>query len=84
MAGSYLHKTPSQNPDSQTTWTISFWIKRCKLTSEQWVLTAEHGDTGNNFTAVYFAANDTLIWREEVSGSDVEDLSSSDEENNEE
>ena len=71
MAGSYLHKTPSQNPDSQTTWTISFWIKRCKLTSEQWVLTAEHGDTGNNFTAVYFAANDTLIWREEVSGSDV-------------
>ena len=71
MAGSYLHKTPSQNPDSQTTWTISFWIKRCKLSSEQWVLTAEHGDTGNNFTAVYFAANDTLIWREEVSGSDV-------------
>tara|TARA_R100001594_G_scaffold12250_2_gene27365 strand:+ start:243 stop:1577 length:1335 start_codon:yes stop_codon:yes gene_type:complete len=71
MAGSYLHKTPSQNPDSQTTWTISFWIKRCKLTSEQWILTAEHGDTGNTGTFVYFNATDELIWREEVSGSDV-------------
>jgi len=63
--------TPGSAPTSSTTWTVSFWIKRSLLADEQWVMCAEQGDTGNNFTALYFAANDTLIWREEVSGSDV-------------
>jgi hypothetical protein len=63
--------TPGSAPTSSTTWTVSFWIKRGLLEDEQWVICAEQGDTGNNFTALYFAANDTLIWREEVSGGDV-------------
>ena len=59
-------------PTSSQTWTLSFWIKRSKLSSTQFFFNT---DGGNEEDRLHFDSSDRLIWFEQDSaGSTVADL----------
>jgi len=51
-------------PTSSQTWTLSFWIKRSKLSSTQFFFNT---DGGNEEDRLHFDSNDRLIWFEQNS-----------------
>ena len=68
MATTQLTQTPT-NTNSRQKFTISFWLKRSKLSSEQCVWTTRL-DSGNN-TLFKFNANDTFTFKCNKSNADA-------------
>ena len=61
----YLNRTFG-TPTSSQTWTLSFWIKRCKIGSAtEFVFNT---DGGNEEDRLQFSSSDTLTWFEQNSG----------------
>ena len=60
MANSYLSRTPG-TATSLTTWTLSFWIKRSQIGTDQRIIS--QGSTNNNFMEIAFDS-DSLRWRQ--------------------
>jgi len=60
MANSYLSRTPG-TATSLTTWTLSFWIKRSQIGTDQRIIS--QGSTSNNFMEIAFDS-DSLRWRQ--------------------
>ena len=56
----YLERTPS-SASSRTTWTLSFWIKRCELGRTQGLFCV-NGSDNNTLTEFMFASGNNLIW----------------------
>ena len=66
----YLTRTFG-TPTSSQKWTLSFWVKRCKLGSTEFVFNT---DGGNEEDRLQFNSGDTLTWYEQNSsaGTDAE------------
>jgi len=56
-------------PTDADKWTLSVWIKRGNLSVFQCI--ADAASDGNNYTEIYFAADDKLYWEEKHSNSYV-------------
>jgi len=71
----YLNRTFG-TPTSSQTWTLSFWIKRCKIGSAtEFVFNT---DGGNEEDRLQFSSSDTLTWFEQnSSGGTVAELTTS-------
>lgn len=57
----YLSRTPS-TATSLTTWTLSFWIKRSQIGTEQRIIS--QGSSSSNFMEIALQSGDTLRWRQ--------------------
>jgi hypothetical protein len=66
----YLTRTFG-TPTSSQKWTLSFWVKRCKLGSNEFVFNTDGGDEEDR---LQFNSGDTLTWFEQNSsaGTDAE------------
>jgi len=58
-ASAYLSRAPSSS-GSQTTWTLSAWVKRGKLSALQTLFAEYNANNDAGYSTIYFAANDTL------------------------
>jgi len=58
MASTSLTRTPSSN-GNQKTWTLSFWIKKCKNGGQPTILDAYYGNQ-SRYSSIYFTSSDTL------------------------
>lgn len=67
-ASAYLNRTPAGVGNRQI-YTLSKWIKRGTLGTNQAIFSATSDGTQNNEFLVYFGANDTLTIQQTVSGS---------------
>src|SRR5210317_785173 len=61
MASTYLTRTPG-TATSLTTWTLSFWIKRSQIGTEQRIIS--QGSSQSNFMEIAFQSGDSLRWRQ--------------------
>ena len=60
MASTYITKTPSSTTN-QKTWTVSCWVKRSLLSSNQMVWGVNGDSSGNYFTELLFTGSDKLF-----------------------
>ena len=63
MASTYITKTPSSTTN-QKTWTVSCWVKRSLLSSNQMVWGVNGDSSGNYFTELLFTGSDKLEFRQ--------------------
>ena len=63
MASTYITKTPSSTTN-QKTWTVSCWVKRSLLSSNQMVWGVNGDSSGNYFTELLFTGSDRLEFRQ--------------------
>jgi hypothetical protein len=56
----YLTRTPSLT-GNQKKWTTSFWFKRCKTGTTDYLMTAGQPSTNNGVTAIYINSTDDTI-----------------------
>jgi hypothetical protein len=59
----YLTRTPSST-SNQKTWTVSCWVKRSKLSSNQYVWGVNGDTNGDYFTELLFNSSDELEFRQ--------------------
>ena len=61
----YLVRTPASN-GTRTTWTLSFWVKRCELGTNNFIFSS--GSSTSNYFVLGFNSDDRLVSEEVVSG----------------
>jgi len=69
----YLSRTAG-TPTSNTVWTLSRWIKRGKLGTQQTIISA--GVDANNYTECYFDTGNKIVYRVVVANAEVGALQS--------
>jgi hypothetical protein len=61
----YLVRTPASN-GTRTTWTLSFWVKRCELGTDNFIFSS--GSSTSNYFVIGFDNLDRLVCEEVASG----------------